>query len=145
MNITVDQIMDWKPCERWPRERIEKIMGGTSMSLEKILVDPDIPRSDRIWVGCYAFPRTVWTWAGRAKSYATRARDSVVAAEVDLAARRAQECFQGWGDASGRPTYAASLFAGDAAVAVGGWEGYDEELEAQLDILIQLAKEGEQP
>jgi len=47
--ITVDDIMEHKPCKEYPKERVEELWGGKeSLSLLDIL-DLGIPTEDRIW------------------------------------------------------------------------------------------------
>ena len=48
MVITPDTIMAWNPCEDYPRERVEQIIGNRKTPLE--CLDLDIPPEDRLWL-----------------------------------------------------------------------------------------------
>jgi len=55
--ITVDNIMAKKPCEEYPRERVEELWGGkNTLTLTEIL-DLDIPAEDRIWAVTRFLPK----------------------------------------------------------------------------------------
>lgn len=47
MNITVDQIMSWRPCSSYPRERVECLIGEGKTLQEFAALD--IPTADRVW------------------------------------------------------------------------------------------------
>ena len=55
--VTVDDIMAKKPCDEYPRERIEELWGGKEdLTLMEIL-DLDIPAEDRIWAVTRFLPK----------------------------------------------------------------------------------------
>jgi hypothetical protein len=50
MTFTIDQILGWKPCEDYPRKRIEGLFSGRESITAEELAELDIPIEDKIWV-----------------------------------------------------------------------------------------------
>jgi hypothetical protein len=117
MNITVDQIMEWKPCKDWPRVRIEKLFGGRgSIPLVEILECMGLFEFDRIWVGCHALPETRWTWVDRARLYAADAMEDV---GLQWAAEALRSLPQVVDETTARDVVAIADHAAIAAFSVG--------------------------
>jgi hypothetical protein len=47
--VTVDQVMSWKPCERYTRELIEQLFAGRESLSAVDILKLDIPTEDRLW------------------------------------------------------------------------------------------------
>lgn len=130
--ITVDQIMSWSPCLRYPRERVEELwMGRPILGLLDIL-SLDIPASDRIWV---ATRRGVLTreqrkaWLDRVVTRAvkTHALHCGVLAVESWAAKWLSG--EDRSEAAARAAEAASVtdyaaYAAEAAAKAASWEPY---------------------
>jgi len=48
--VTIDQIMEQKPCEEYPRERVEELFSGREELTAMEVLDLEIPFLDRLWV-----------------------------------------------------------------------------------------------
>jgi len=46
--ITVQQIMEWKPCYRYPEEKVQEIIGNGKTPLE--ILELDLPVRDKFWL-----------------------------------------------------------------------------------------------
>jgi MoxR-like ATPase len=46
--VTVDEVMDWGPCDSYPRERVEELWAGLNLTALEIL-DLKVPGEDRLW------------------------------------------------------------------------------------------------
>ena len=54
--ITVDDIMDLRPCEEYSRERVAELWGDADALTLTQICDLDIPTMDRIWAMCQLLP-----------------------------------------------------------------------------------------
>ena len=49
MRITADQIISWRPCYRYPDDRVHALVPGLGLTPLEIAA-LDIPHADRVWV-----------------------------------------------------------------------------------------------
>ena len=53
LRVTINQVMDWEPCEEYTRERVAKLYGRRKYLNALQILDLDIPAEDRIWAVCH--------------------------------------------------------------------------------------------
>jgi len=50
MEITIEQIMSWKPCPGWPREKIIEAIGGESIDVLDFCELQTVNAEDKLWL-----------------------------------------------------------------------------------------------
>ena len=47
--VTIDQVMDWQPCEGYSREFVTRLFAGREQLTARDIVALEIPAEDRLW------------------------------------------------------------------------------------------------
>jgi hypothetical protein len=117
--LTVDEMMSYKPCNDYPRERVVELWAGSEALSAQQIADLEISAQDRIWALCAWLARLDRaSLSAFARGRADRARQHASAAYAAYAAYYANAASAAAADADAyyaRAAYAAAAAAADAA------------------------------